>query len=203
MKKRGLLILLLLVTSAAGAFAQAPASDVGLWVISPQLNETTFLDEDFDDLTVDFDEDLGFGVSYNHFWTGAFSTELAVQKYGADMNLSISGSPTVVFGELDVTSVSGMAQLHFNRTGRVSVWGGAGGAWISGEFDADEEDVVELESELALTAGAGLNVGLTDRLALAGTIQYTKWSATAENDDEFGAIDIDPLVFMAGLRIRF
>lgn len=202
-----LLFVLFIVAGASRTFAQTNASsDIGLWLIQPQLSETTFTDDE-DDVTLDFDEDLGFGVSYNRFWTDAFSTEFGAQKYGADMTLGATGSPAVTVGELDVTALSAIGQLHFNRAGRFSVFAGAGAAYLMSEFDPSDDDpdseTEDLESEVTWTAAVGANVALTERIALTGEIRYTPWSATAEGDDDSDALDIDPLTFSAGVRFRF
>jgi outer membrane protein W len=198
-----LIFLLFIVAGSLRTFAQTPSSEVGVWVVHPELSEDRFIDSP-DAPTLDFDENLGFGVSFNHFWMGAFSTEVALQKYGADTLTSVQGLPEVSSGELDITTLTAMAQFHLNRAGRFSPYAGAGAAWISGQFDPVAGiDEVDLESELTWTAAVGLDVHLTDRISLAGEVKYLTWEAMEEGGTEADAVSVDPLTFSAGVKVRF
>lgn len=205
------LFLLFLIAGSIRMFAQAPSHEIGVWLVDSELNETTLLDDDGDDITIDFEESAGFGVSYNHFWTDVVSTEVMLSKFSAGMTViqdDIVGNTVVDVGELDVTLLTAIAQFHFNRNGRFSPYIGGGAARISGSFDPNDdldEDAgpIDLESELTWTAGVGANVRLTDRLALAGEIKYVPWSAVEEDGADDDAVDIDPVTFAAGLKFRF
>ncbi|HYI10540.1 MAG TPA: OmpW family outer membrane protein [Thermoanaerobaculia bacterium] len=201
-----LIFLLFVVAGSVRTFAQTPSSDVGVWIVQSELDETTFLDEG-DDVTIDFEESTGYGISFNHFWVGAFSTEVALQKYGADMSIGIEDDPAFTIGELDITSLTAMGQLHFNRAGRFSPYAGAGAAWISGDFDpavpVDPEDEVDLESELTWTAAFGAHFHITERISLAGEVKYLSWEAMEQGGSEEDAIDVNPLTFSAGVKVRF
>lgn len=200
--------LMFLVAGAVRTFAQvAPSSDAGVWLVHPTLDETTLVEEG-DDITFDFDGDLGYGISFNHFWTDAVSTEVALQKYTAGMSLSVNDDPTVNIGEIDVTSVTAMAQYHFNRAGRFSPYAGAGVAWIVGEFDPNlgldpDGESIDLESEVTWTAAAGAHFNVTDRFAIVGEVKYLSWEAIEEGGDEDDAISVNPLTFSAGVKLRF
>jgi outer membrane protein W len=204
------LFLLFLIAGSIRMFAQAPRHEIGAWLVDSEMNETTLLDDDDDDLTIDFEESAGFGVSYNHFWTGVVSTEVMLSKFSARMTIAQDdiggGTITSEVGELDVQLLTAIAQFHFNRNGRFSPYIGGGAAQISGDFDpADElgEDSIDLESELTWTAAAGANLRLTDHLAIGGEIKYVPWSAVEEDGAGEDAIDIDPVTFSAGLKLRF
>jgi outer membrane protein W len=203
-----LIFLLFVLAGSLRTFAQTPASDIGVWIVDPKLDETTISDIEGDEVTFDFEESVGYGISFNHFWTGAFSTEAALQKYGADLTVDLEGTPEdFAVGEIDVTSFTAMGQFHFNRTGRFSPYVGAGAAWISGSFDPAEDvdpaEKIDLESELTWTAAAGAHFNLTDRIAIAGEIKYLSWEAIEEGGDEDDAITIDPLTFALGVKLRF
>lgn len=78
---------------------------------------------------------------------------------------------------------------------------------ITVDFDpADEleEDSIDVESEITWTAAAGANIRLTEHLAIGGEIKYVPWSAVEDgaNDDD-DPIDVDPITFSAGLKLRF
>jgi outer membrane protein W len=203
-----LIFMLFLAAGAARTSAQTvPSSDVGVWIVSAELNETTLIDED-DEIRFDFEEDLGYGISFNRYWTNAFSTEIALQKLGADATIGVANNPTVTVGEMDITTITGMGQLHFNRTGRFAPYVGGGVAWVSGEFEAavfdePEDESIDLESELTWTAAVGAHVHLTGRIALVGEVKYISWKAMEEGGTEEDALDVDPLTFAAGVKVRF
>ena len=119
-------ILFLLFVIAGGIRLSAQTSDAGVWIVGSRLEETSVV-EDNDDITIDFDEDIGWGISFNHFWTERFSTEIAAQKFGGDMTVGISsieGELNFTAGELDATSLTALAQLHFRRATRFAPYVG-------------------------------------------------------------------------------
>lgn len=194
----------------AGLRAAAQSStDVALWLVDSEFTSSSVVDEG-DVIEFDFDEEVGYGLSFNHHWTNSFSTELALQKYSADMTIGSEFGPTFTAGELRVTTVTAMAQWHFNRDGRFSPYVGGGIARVSGDFEfasdilePGEEPSVELESETTWTAAVGANVRLTDHLALTGEMKGIPWDAREEGgllDDE---IEVDPVTFAVGVRFRF
>jgi outer membrane protein W len=202
-------VLFVLFIIAGALRSSAQSSDVAVWIVDSEMAESTVID-DGDTAVFDFEERAGYGLSFNHFWTSAFSTEVALQKYGADMTITPSGLDTFKVGELDVTSLTVMGQWHFNRDGRFSPYVGGGAARIGGEFDLDddlaepgEDTHVDLESELTWTAAVGANIRLTDHLALAGEIKVIPWNAKEENGLLEDSVDVDPVTFAAGVRWRF
>ncbi|HYH07031.1 MAG TPA: OmpW family outer membrane protein [Thermoanaerobaculia bacterium] len=200
------LFLLFIVAGCLRLSAQDRQTDVGVWIVDTELNETTLLD-DGEALRVTFHEQVGFGLSLNHFWTSRFSTELSAMSFGGDMSVGTAGVPEVTVGELDAGAITAIAQLHFNRAGRVSPYIGAGAAHVSGSFDVaddiDSDETLDLESSTTWTAAAGLNVRLTERFLLAGELKYVPWSPTDAEGLDSERIDIDPLFFSAGVRFRF
>ena len=208
-----IIFLLFIAVGTIRLSAQARTSDVGIWIVDSQLEETSFTDEG-DEITFDFEEEVGFGISFNHFWTERFSTEIAAQKFGADMTIGVSG-PAVNFvstiGSADLTSVTAMGQLHFRRATRFAPYIGAGVARTWGEFDPvefeDDEPVdsesFDLEAETTWTAAVGANVRITDNIYFVGEMKYIPWEAIAENDPDEEPVELDPVMFAAGLKVRF
>lgn len=191
--------------------AQTPSNDIGVSLVLPKLDTSTVADED-GDATISFDEDLGFGLSVNHFWSERFSTELAVQKYSADLNLdidTIEADSEFNAGDVDVMSLTAMAQMHFMRAARFSPYVGAGLARVWGEFDPVEFDgeedggAIDLDPELTWAAALGANVRLTDRVFLTGEMKYIPWEAIAEGDTSEDSVDLNPITFAAGVKVRF
>jgi outer membrane protein W len=209
-----IVFLLFIVAGSIRLSAQlAPKSDVGIWTVGAQLTEND-LSEDGDDVRVEFEDQGGLGISFNHFWTDTFSTEIAAQKYSSDMNITTdlggTGSLTFKAGDLDITAVTAMGEWHFRRATRFAPYVGAGIARISGEFDpVDDPDDPEfngpfdLESKITWTAAVGANIRLTDHIALAGEFKYIPWSAFAEGDTSSDSIDLDPLTLSLGVKARF
>lgn len=193
-----IIFLLFVVAGAIRLSAQAPSSEVGLWIV--------------EDISSDFDRDNGYGVSLNHYWTENFSTELSAQKFTADTTLVTEGvigfcgfgelpeqEPVVIVfhgsTQIEVTSVTAMGQLHFNRAGRVAPYVGAGVAHLSGDPG--------LDSEITWAASAGLDLRMTDRLFLTGELKFVPWSAIAEDVGDGERVDLDPLILGVGVKMRF
>jgi outer membrane protein W len=207
-----IMFLLFIVAGSLRLSAQAASSDVGFWLVGSKLAESTLV-EDGDEIGVDFDEELGYGISFNHFWTDGFSTEIAAQKFGADLILqgpASLGGLEINVGDVDVTSITAMGQFHFRRAARFSPYIAGGIARISGEFDPiddpddpDNSGAGDLESETTWAAAVGANVRITDRIFFVGEMKYIPWSAVAEGDPTGDSIDIDPLTVAAGVKVRF
>jgi opacity protein-like surface antigen len=201
MIKRALLVLSLLLFPFA-AFAQQ--NEFGVFISTSQLDENEI--EDAGDIfEIDFEEDMGFGVSYNRFWFGSFSTELAYQRLGADLTVSFENIDEEV-GDLDLDVLSATGQLHFLRGGPISPYIGAGVAYISGEagsIDEEEIDATDLENELDFLVNAGLNVGLGRGFAIFLDGKYIMYEARGEGDPEDEALELNPLIIAGGVKFRF
>lgn len=206
-----ILFFLFVVAGSVRTFAQTTSSsEVGVWIVGSQLSDSAIEnDVELGDVTLEFDEGLGYGVSFNHYWTENFSTELSMQKLSADMVLrieSVEVDQTFDVGELDATALTALAQWHFHRAGRFAPYIGGGISRIDGDVEVNDDPEVaqfDLESELTWSAAVGANIRLTDRVFLAGEVKYTPWSALAEDDEEEESIDLDPITYAAGVKFRF
>lgn len=199
MIKRTLIALSLLLLPLT---ATAQMNDIGVFISTSQLDDSEINDAG-DIFDVEFDEDMGYGVSYNRFWTNSFSTEFAYQKLGADLTVSFQDI-TEDAGELDLDILSGAAQFHFARGSMISPYIGAGAAYISGEagsIDTDELEDADLENELELLANAGINIGLGRSLVVFLDGKYIAYEARGEGDDE--GVEINPLIIAGGIKFRF
>ena len=202
-----LLFVLFIAAGASRMSAQTASNEVGIWVVSPQLSETTLLDTE-EDVRLDFDEDIGFGASFNHFWTDSISTDFTLHNFSSDMTVHVDDEPTATIGEISVLTFTAMPQFHFNRAGKFSVYVGAGGAWVSGEFEPNEDldnddESIDLESELTWAAGVGADYRITDSISIGGDVKYISWDAIAEGQEDGEALELDPLTFSAGLKFLF
>lgn len=202
MIKRTLIVLSLLLLPL---FATAqPNNELGVFISTSQLDDGEIRDaEDIFDL--EWEEDMGYGLLYNRFWIGGFSTEFAYQKLGADLTVSFEDIAEEA-GDLNLDILSGTAQLHFARGSMISPYIGGGVAYISGDagsIDEDELEDVDLESELEFLANAGINVGLGANFAVFLDGKYIVYEARGEGDSDGEAIDLNPLIISGGIKLRF
>lgn len=193
-----------------------PASELGLFVSQSGFDTTTFTDPEVGvDVEIEFDEDMGYGVSFNHYWTPALSTEFAAQTLGGDVQITISDNLTdVTFdaGEVDLMAYSATLQWHFARGSRFSPYIGGGAALLTGDVefpvdatDPDNEDVetVDLENEFTWVANAGIDIGLTGSLAINADAKYFAYEPKGDGDADEDRLDVNPLVISAGIKFRF
>jgi len=199
--KRSLIVVSLLLLPL---FATAqPRNELGIFISTSQFDDgeiTGGLDT-----TVAFDEDMGYGILYNRFWTNGFSTELAYQRLGADLTLSL-GDITADAGNLDLDILSATVQLHLARGRMLSPYIGGGVAYVSGEtgsIDVDELESADLENEVDFLVNAGLNLGIGRSLSIFLDGKYVMYEARAEGDPEDEAVDINPLIISGGIKFRF
>jgi opacity protein-like surface antigen len=194
-----ILSLLLLPLTAA-----AQNNELGAFISTSQFEDNEI--EDAGDIfDAEFDEDMGVGLLYNRFWFGGFSTELAYQRIGADLTLSFDDVSEDV-GELDLDILSATGQLHFARGAILSPYIGGGVAYVSGEagsIDQDEIETVDLENELEFLANAGLNLNVGRGFGIFLDGKYILYEARGEGESDGEALDINPLIISAGLKLRF
>lgn len=203
MKKFVLIIITLFATPSTVSAQTLSTSDAAVWITDSEFNDPSLTDED-GTVEFEFDEDAGFGLSFNHFWASSFSTEFAYHKFGADMDASIDDGPLFDAGEIDASSLTGIAQWHFRRASRFSPYIGAGVAYMSGDFSPVDEDVtVEFEDEFTWAANFGANIGLTERLAIALDAKFIHWEPKESGDDASERVELSPVLLSAGLRYRF
>ena len=200
MIKRIALALSLLFLLPLTAYAQN--NELGIFISTSQFDDSE-INEAGDIFDLEFDEDMGYGVSYNRFWFGGFSTELAYQKLGADLTVSFEDIAEDA-GDLDLDILSATGQLHFARGSIISPYIGGGVAYISGQagsIDTDELEDVDLESEIEFLANAGINLGIGRSLVVFLDGKYILYEARGEDDDE--GLEINPLVLAGGIKFRF
>lgn len=197
-------LLLALTLFAAPLFATAQqTNDVAIWITDSEFKDPTISDE-LESATLEFDEDLGYGISFNHFWTNAFSTEFAYHNFGADMTIEFDDGGRFHAGEVDATSLTAAAQWHFRRATRFSPYVGAGVSYLQGDFKPFEEsDTYDFSPETSWVANFGANIAITNQLAIALDAKVLPWEPKEEDDEAIDRIDVSPVLLSAGLRFRF
>jgi outer membrane protein W len=207
-----ILFLLFIAAGASRTFAQtSPTNEAGISISRTQFEDSDVSDIEGGRITFKFDEDTGYGISFNHYWTDRFSTELAYQTMSGDISVGFDGFPDLVdAGTIDARALTAVAQLHFLRASRFSPYIGAGVARVTGEIDPtddpefpDEGGAVDLETELTWVANAGVNIALTNNIAIAADAKFISWEAMENNDPERVTLDVNPLVISAGVKVRF
>jgi opacity protein-like surface antigen len=200
--KRTLIAVSLLLLPLS-AFAQSN-NEFGVFISTSQFENSEFTDG-IDTIDVDFDEDMGYGILYNRFWTNSFSTEFAYQRLGADLTASL-GNISEEAGDLDLDILSATAQFHFARGSLLSPYIGGGAAYVSGEAGAIDEDEIgnaDLENDVDFLVNAGLNLNLGQRFSIFLDGKYVMYEARGEGDPDDEALDINPLIISAGIKLRF
>jgi len=205
MKRIMLLVVALFAGSSSLSAQSAQTSDVAVWMTASKFDDPNLFFEEEEIASFEFDEEVGYGVSFNHFWTSAFSTEVAYHTLGASLGVSIENSPRFHVGDVEASSLSGVAQWHFRRATRFSPYVGIGAAYVQGEFEPGEavDESFSFDPEVDVVFNAGANIALTDSLAVGIDVKHISWAPKAENDEEAERLDVSPLLMSAGLRYRF
>jgi outer membrane protein W len=207
-----LVALAVVVFPILAAAQQLPANDVGVWVSTAQFDETSETDPDIGaEVSLEFDENVGYGVTFSHYWGNSLAVEFGAQKLGGDLNLSVEGPAadfTAKVGELDLQAYSATLQWHFARGSRISPYIGGGAAFVTADFDAEPiegepDEQVDLDNETTWLANAGINFALTPSLSLGIDGKYIAYEPKGEGDSDEDRLDVNPLVLSAGLRFRF
>lgn len=192
----------LVALCSAPVFAQN--GELGLWVAASQVGDTRD-----DEANLAFDNGLGFGISLNQYW-GNISFELGATALTQEEEISADTIDDIEIGDLDLIPITAMLQLHFLRNSAFSPYIGAGAAYIladdlsSGELI--EVGPIEIEDEFTWALQAGVNINLSRSLAIgldAKYISYTPGAAPAENRDDEIDLDLNPLIFSAGVKFRW
>lgn len=184
----------------------AQSNDIGVWIATSQVGDTNI-----DESKIAFDNGEGFGVSFNHFWTPKLSTEFSATALSHEGEVTINGTPAFDLGSLDLIPLTATVQLHFARSALLSPYIGAGVSYVmaddmeSENLEAVGIDRIETDSKVGWVAQAGLNIGLTPRFAVAVDAKYIAYSpdSATPGDPESVPLELDPLVFSAGVKFRW
>lgn len=198
------IFVVLVAASLLPLTAAAQNNELGAFISTSQL-ENSEIEDAGDVFDIEFEEDMGVGLLYNRFWFGGFSTELAYQRLGANLELSFD-EITETVGEIDLDVLSATAQLHMARGAILSPYVGGGVAYVSGEagsIDEDEIERVDLENELEFLANAGINLNLGRSFGIFVDGKYILYEARGEGESDGEALDVNPLIISGGLKFRF
>ncbi len=195
----------------------AQATDFGIWVNTTNFKSTTETDPDLPGsrFDIDFDQKMGYGLTYNRYFSQNFSTEFGLAQIRSDANATfVSTVPpinqTFRLGEFKAKVWSAVVQWHFVPRGFIDPYLGGGVAYFQGaqlripeDAIVDEPgDTVKFDNKTKFTMNAGINVGVTKGLTVALDARYTPYEAVEENSPQADSVTLDPLTISLGLRFR-
>jgi outer membrane protein len=205
------------VLTAVPVFAQDRAFDVtgfAVWV-DPNSEGTFNSDTPNQPLNVDFEGDIGYGLSTNIFWGDHLSTEFGISRVEPEPRFR---TRTVNFAGADgveMMPITAVLQWHFAPNGFIDPYVGAGAAYVLfndvdsiGDLDDAGINRIEFEDDAGLAVNAGVSFRFSPRLALNVDGKYVPVSSSATATYVTGPaseteIDINPVMFSAGLQFRF
>jgi outer membrane protein W len=189
---------LVLVLSALPLVAQT--NDVGVWYSTAQLKDSAGLS---------FDNAKGYGVSFNHFWTGALSTEFSVSSLRANGGIDIAGTRALDVGRLKLMPFTANLQWHIARGSMFAPYIGGGLAYVSAKdlssADLDTAGIgrVKIDHKASWDANAGVNIGIGKMFAVALDGKYIKYEPDSSAAGSTEKLKLDPVVISAGIRLRW
>ncbi len=182
----------------------AQSNEIGVWYSTAQLKDTG---DAGGKLT--FDNAKGYGFSFNHFWTGAISTELALSRLHANGGIDINGTRVLDSGRLKLMPVTADLQWHFAHASMISPYVGAGVAYVkAGDLTSSDLDLagigrVKIDKKTTWNAGAGIDIALGRMFAIAVDGKYIKYEPDSSAAGSTEKLKLNPLVISGGVKLRW
>jgi outer membrane protein W len=208
-------IALALVVLAFPVSLMAQSSDIGIWVNTTNFKSTTETDPDFpgSQVEIDFDQKMGYGVTFNSYFSQNFSTEFGAQRILGDAKATLSFPPiseTVDIGEFKSNVFSGIVQWHFAPGRFIDPYIGGGASYFQGaqlKISDDplleaEEDTIKFDNKIKFTANAGVSIALTKGMSISLDGRYTPYEAEERNSSIAESVKLDPLTISLGIRLK-
>ena len=168
--------------------------------------------------SIDFDQELGFGIGFNVFWGPRFSTEFAVYSVEPDVlvtrAIGIDATAQNTIG-INAISFTAIAQYHFRVDQRWSPYIGAGAAFalfddVNDPGDLDDLDLQEIDfaEDYGFAINGGVNWNFAERWRVNLDAKYVPIESDANiiaaGRPEIEAdIGYSPLILSAGVTVRF
>lgn len=172
--------------------------------------------EDLDDpAELDIETDLGPGLAVNVFFSDRISIEFAGASIEPETNITrrraIGGSGPG--GNLNIIPLTAVVQFHFAPNGFIDPYIGGGAAYVLYDFSESQGvhniDEIDFDDDLGFAVNAGLGIRLSNRLGLTIDAKYVPIESNARaviinsNEESEGRFDVSPVMFSAGLSLRF
>ena len=182
---------------------------ITVWLSSQQNGGGDRFPASRPDATIDFENGSGYGVSASRMLGRRLSGELAVFRTSSDGGLRDDGVEFVSLGEVELTPITAMLQVHFRPDSPFDAYIGGGGAWVmTGDLDSpdlrdDGLAPVKLDDEITFVAGAGVIWSFTEKWGVSLDARYLPLTLHGSAMGSAGDASIDPLILSGGLRVRF
>lgn len=214
MRTRALMLLVALVLPVS-LFAQTNA--VTIFANHGTFNSTSGTDAtDGVSLEIKFDSKVGYGASYDRYFSPNLSAQFLAQRLRADTNVVLSGGggPSINqnIGSFDLTEYDAALHWHFG-SGNVKPYAGLGLAAIQGAkvhvpadaTDSGNPETLSLDNKITWVADAGVDFRISPNAAISVSAKYTPYSSGigAAAGDPIQRLKLDPLTFAAGVQWRF
>jgi outer membrane protein len=168
-----------------------------------------------DDLDVNFDGTLGYGIAANIFFSDRISTEFAIVRVDSDVSVRQRAVNNAGDTQAELMPITAVLQFHLAPNGRFDPYVGAGAAYVLiDDVDAPDElsnldfESIDFDDDVGLALNAGLGIKLTNNLALTLDAKYVPLSSSARavRSGSTGAdvkFDMNPVILAGGLSLRF
>jgi outer membrane protein W len=205
------------VLSAVPALAQDRAFDITAFAVWVDPNSEGTFDSQTPNqpLNVEFDGDLGYGLSANIFWGNRISTEFGISRVEPEPRFRTRAVNITGPDSIEMMPITAVVQFHLAPNGVIDPYIGAGAAYVLfndvdsiGDLDDAGVSRIDFEDDAGLVVNAGLSLRFSPRLALNVDGKYVPVSSSATATYVTGPasetdIDINPVMFSAGLQFRF
>ncbi len=182
----------------------AQSNEIGVWYSTAKIKATGDAGG-----RLTFDNAKGYGVSFNHFWTGSFSTEFAASRLHANGGIDINGTRALSTGRLKLMPITADLQWHFAHASMISPYIGAGVAYVkaddlsSSDLDLAGVGPVKIDKKTTWNANAGIDIGLGKMFAVAVDGKYIKYEPDSSAAGTTEKLKLNPLVISAGVKLRW
>lgn len=217
MKRKALLFSLLVVALALPAAAADRSFDItanAVWVDTNSSGtfNSAAPNQPFD---ISFDGELGYGVAVNVFFGDKISLELAGSS--VKQGVSFPGRPRPAGSsqsDINMVPLTAVLQWHFIPNGRIDPYVGAGAAYVLFDDINNPSDLgndvqrINFKDDVGLAVNAGIGIGITDHFGITVDGKYVPLKSSARavfvtGPDTETKVDINPVIFSAGLTFKF
>lgn len=215
MKQVVIAVMAFAVLAASPAAAQDRFFDItgyASWVDTS--SEGTFDFEGVDDVDVNFDGSLGYGLAANVFWGDRISTEFAITRVENELMIRPRAVNNAGTASAEMMPITGVLQFHLAPNSFIDPYIGGGVAYVlfddvdgADELNNIDFESIDFEDDYGFVINAGLGIRFTENfgLTLDGKYVPLESSATARRTtgDQEATFDINPVILSAGVSLRF